>query len=264
MSINANIPAAIALPNRGQLRVSGYDAADLLQRLLTQNMERLNAVPLIYACLLSPQGKFLHDMFIRRNGDDFLIDCEGGTRGESLLKALTMYRLRSTVMFEYLPDVKVTACFNMTGIGGLPDPRHEKLGTRHYGEIAGAISPFSLYDAVRIGLKLPDGSRDAHIGDSTLAELNIAELAVDFKKGCFIGQELTARLHNLGHAKKHLVALRYKGAAPVFGAELNGAQGHFIGDARSHCDTDHGTIGLACLKDDALTTLPDEMEIYTP
>jgi folate-binding protein YgfZ len=191
-------------------------------------------------------------MFIRQQDDVFFIDCESGARAQDLAKTLTMYRLRSDVGLSVTEDIRVYAVFGAAE--GLPDPRHDALGNRLYQDAPDALDMggFDDYDRLRIRLALPDGSRDGVVGESTLAELNISELAVSYTKGCFIGQELTARLHNMGHAKKHLYPLKLNGPAPAFQAEIIDINGHYIGHMRSS----NGDLGLACIKDDSLQSIP--------
>ncbi len=244
-------PCAIPLPNRAVITAHGPDALPFLQRILTQNMEKLDSQPLIYAALLNAQGKFLHDMFIHQPAPDtYVMECEGGARAQALLKSLTLYRLRASVDFTLNDTVPVWGILDSED--GLPDPRHVSL-RRSYQPIADLPPlPFTLYDRARIALGLPDGSRDAVIGQSTLAELGIEDCATDFTKGCYIGQELTARIHHRGLLKRSLIALTFTDTPPAFGTDIIGANGAILGDMRSStCN-----IGLACLKIDAVDQLP--------
>src|SRR5262249_1470075 len=106
--------------------------------------------------------------------------------------------------------------------------------------------PFEVWDAHRIRLCIPDGSRDMIPGVSTLLECNIDRLnGVSWDKGCYMGQELTARMHYRGLAKKHLYAIQSDHPLPAFGEEIR-IDGQLIGEMRSSC----GDVGLALLKDD--------------
>lgn len=248
---------AIPLPNRAVITAQGPDAHAFLQRILTQDMGKLDSAPLIYAALLNAQGKFLYDMFIHRPAPDtYMIECEGGERAASLLKSLTLYRLRDRVDFTLDDAVPVWALLNSED--GLPDPRHASL-RRSYQPLTGPTLPFTLYDRARIALALPDGSRDAVIGQSTLAEMNIDQLAADFTKGCYVGQELTARMYHRGLLKRRLIALEFDGTPPEFGTDIIGSDGSILGDMRSStCN-----IGLACLKIDGLDRLPAGISVVT-
>ncbi len=241
---------AIPLPARAVITAHGPDTHAFLQRILTQDMDRLDTQPLIYAALLNAQGKFTHDMFIHRPAPEtYILECEGEERASGLLKSLTLYRLRDKVEFTLDNNASVWAILG--GDDGLPDPRHASL-RRSYQPIAGPSLPFTLYDRARIALALPDGSRDAVIGQATLAELNIDTCAADFTKGCYVGQELTARMHHRGLLKRRLVALEFEGTPPDFGTDIHGTDDSVLGDMRSStCN-----IGLACLKIDSLDLLP--------
>jgi len=229
-------PCFVEMRNRGLLKVGGEDGFKFLQNLVTNDLHKLERQKTIHACLLSAQGKFLHDFFISKDGEAFLLDCEGGERTKDLLKLLTMYRLRSKVTLEAQEDIKVYA---------IGDERvFEKPDLPE--------KDFEEWDKDRIARAIADGSRDAEIGKSTLSDLNLDETAVDYTKGCYIGQELTARVHNRGLAKRHLVPVKFETPAPAFGTTLIYNDKN-IGDMRSSCDE----IGLALLKDDLLPPSKD-------
>lgn len=297
---NERTPYFVTLPNRGLIHIEGKDRHDFLQGLITQDMNKLTSGAIVYGCLLTPQGKFLHDFFIHDGGDFILLDCEGGARAQDLYKRLNMYRLRSDVKISVEDNNTIYAILypsptsltptdeaslpSPTGRGrgpcevwegeGLKDPRHADMGTRSFEKPDNLDEkPFAEWDKHRIALTLPDGSRDMMIERSTLLECNLDKLnAIDFDKGCYMGQELTARMHYRGLSKKHLYTVH---AAPPLlnpppgggrkeeeqsassgGGELplpfttleNG------GDMRSSC----GSIGLALLKDDEAESLKNE------
>lgn len=238
------------LENRGLITVSGADRAAFLQGLITQDIAALEAMPMIYACLLTPQGRFQYDFFISAHGAQLWLDCEGGARAESLVKLLGMYRLRAEVKLEVIPIFEV---FGVMGAGAyaLPDPRHKDMGGRSYTRPTGmAERDFAAWDAARIRLCVPDGSRDMIVGQSTMLESRIDTLnGVSFTKGCYMGQELTARTHYRGLVKKHLYTVEAD-SLPDSGAEIK-IDGRIIGEMRSSC----GGIGLALLKDEDIDSL---------
>lgn len=246
MSIPFDKPSFVTLPNRGTIRVGGEDASRFLQGLITNDITKLETQALLYACLLSAQGKFLHDFFIRKVDGEYLIECEGGVRTADLLRRLTIYRLRSKVTLTANENVPVYVIFEN---GGLQDPRNPSMGHRSFIKPQLPELAYEVYDDLRIRLGLADGSKDAELEKSTLEELNMAETAASFTKGCYVGQELTARMEHRGLAKRHLQALGFA-EAPVSGApvELDGKE---IGTIRSVC----GKIALALIRDDALPTL---------
>lgn len=244
-------PCFITLKNRGLVTVTGTDALEFLQNLVTNDMALLEKQPCVYACLLNAQGKFLHDFFITKNGDSYLLDCEGGERAEDLHKRLSMYKLRAQVELTCQPENTVYAIFNAQH--GWPDPRHSNLGWRSFTKPNGPEEhPFEAWDSLRISLCIPDGSRDMIIHHSTMDEARMDRLnAVDYNKGCYVGQELTARMHYRGLGKKHLYAIETQSAFPAFNDDLR-AGDILIGDMRSSC----GNVGLALLKDEYLEKLP--------
>ena len=239
-------PSFVTLPSRGTIRVSGEDATKFLQGIITNDITKLEPDTLLYACLLSAQGKFLHDFFISKKDNDYVIECQGGDRTKDLHRRLTMYKLRAKVTLAANHDVSVYVIF---ADGLLHDPRHPSLGCRSFIKPELPELPYDLYDDLRIRLNIADGSRDAELEKSTLEELNMAETAVSFTKGCYVGQELTARMEHRGLAKRHLQPLGFA-EAPISGdpVELDGKE---VGTVRSVC----GKIALALIRDDALPTL---------
>ena len=242
----------MTLQGRGLVHIEGADRVAFLQGLVSNNVERAAPDTLIYAALLTPQGKLLHDFFIHDTGDALLLDCEGGARAQDLYTRLNRYRLRSKVTLSVEENQPVYAVFHDTS--GLPDPRHAGMGRRAFEKPALPEQSFDKWDTHRITLGIPDGSRDMIVDKSTLLECNLDTLnAIDWNKGCYMGQELTARMHYRGLAKKHIHAVRMDGGCPAPLTDLyNGDD--LIGDMRSSS----GDIGLALLKDDAVQKLDDQ------
>jgi folate-binding protein YgfZ len=223
--MNNNVPFATRLSHRSLIRIAGPDRAAFLQGLVSNDVSKANAQQSIYAALLTPQGKFLHDLFIFADADSFLIDCEAA-RAEDLLRRLDAYKLRSKVTFENL-----AGAFDILAVWGAPhlgpaDPRLPELGARFFVKKASTILDVTLtdaaaYDEHRIKLGVADGSRDMEVEKSTLAEGNFDFLnGIDWKKGCYVGQELTARMHYRGLAKKRLFPVRIEGLVPPPGTGL--------------------------------------------
>ncbi len=220
----------VKLKNRALIHLEGSDRHKFLQGLVTNDIDRLSPTTPLYACLLTPQGKFLYDFFIHK-GDGFtLLNCEGGERAESLFKRLNMYRLRADVQISIEDNVPVYAIFGAAI--GLPDPRHEAMGYRSFKKPNLPEEPFEFWDKNRIMHCVPDGSRDLVPEKSTMDEGNMDGLnAISYDKGCYVGQEITARMHYRGLGKRHLQTVNVN-ALPE-GAEL-----------RSTC----GDIGIALIK----------------
>ena len=240
MSLSKITPCFVTLPNRGLIRIGGEDAAKFLQNLITNDLNKLTEGTLLHSCLLTAQGKFLHDFFISKSGADYLIECESNDRARDLEKLFKLYRLRAKVMIDTTVEIPVYAAFED---GPFKDPRQENLGSRLFEKPNLPEAPLSLWDDLRISLAIADGSRDAEIGKSTLSELNMEETSIDYNKGCYVGQELTARIHHRGLAKKHLFPVKFEIPSPEFGTLLS-YEGKSIGEMRSSS----GNMGIAPLK----------------
>lgn len=244
----------VKLKNRGVIKITGPDRRSLLQNIVTNDITLLDQQDCVYTCLLSPQGKFLFDFFVTEQDNTLFLDCEGGERAESLFKRLSMYKLRSDVTLDLDADANVYAL--LTGQGGYDDPRHPDMGRRCLFEAPDGAeeTPYAEWDERRIRLCIPDGSRDMEPDKSTLLECHIDKLnGVSFEKGCYVGQELTARMHYRGLAKKHLYVV--EGDNLPESGETISADGKMIGEMRSRC----GTLGLALLKDESVSTIPAGM-----
>ena len=239
-------PFFVKLQNRGLLQIEGEDRGAFLQGLISNDMKALETQPAIYACLLTPQGKFLHDFFVIKGDGVLLLDCEGGDRAQDLYKRLLMYRLRSKVQISIEDHHDVYAVIGHEVPSGFADPRHDGLGYRVFEPPADITEQdFEAWDRLRISLCVPDGSRDMVVEKSTLLECGVDRLhGISYTKGCYVGQELTARMHHRGLAKKHLYVVQ--GALPAAGDDIT-ADGRLLGEMRSSC----GDTGLALLKDDA-------------
>jgi folate-binding protein YgfZ len=243
----------IRLPNRGFLRLSGPDRLTFLQGLVTNDVNVAAPGRAVYACLLTPQGKFLHDFFLIADGESLLIDCEADRRAD-LAQRLKTYKLRSKIEIaeaDYAPYAIFDAAPPVAGAIAYTDPRTAALGLRillpaDAGESGFGLTelPFETYDRLRIAEAVPDGSRDMEIGKAILLENNIDLLnGIAWDKGCYTGQELTARTRYRGLIKKRLVPLSISGPVPAIGTPLmeNGTE---VGEMR----TSFGDIGLALVR----------------
>ena len=244
--------AFVSLPNRGLITLTGDNRIDFLQGLVSNDITKLEDQKIQYACLLTPQGKFLHDFFMVWDGDKILIDCEGGERATDLYERLNKYRLRSKVDLSVEEQNEVFAIMEGDEIG-LPDPRHFRLGTRNFIKPDNAIEEsFLEWDKERILLGIADGSRDMIVEKSTMLECSLDKFnAIDWDKGCWMGQELTARMKYRNLGKKHLRTIKLTtvpAPAPFSTLEIDGKT---IGDIRSSC----GDIALAMIKDESLETI---------
>jgi folate-binding protein YgfZ len=213
------------LPDRAFICITGDDRRPFLQGLITQDIDILDTSPLLYSCLLTPNGKFLFDFFIHENDEEIMIDCEGGERASTLFKRLSMFKLRSKVTLELQDNVDAFQIFNGAWGGGYKDPRHDACGYRTYSKPndINEIS-FNVWDTHRIKHEIPDGSCDLIPEKSFIHESDIViQSAVSYTKGCYMGQELVSRMHHRGLAKKKLRCIDIKNTPE--GADLRSTCG---------------------------------------
>jgi hypothetical protein len=242
------------LTERGVIKVSGDNAKKFLQDIVTNDVARAVDGKAVHAGLLTPQGKILFDFFLLDRGDHFLLEC---TREnvDDLIKRLTFYKLRAAVELEDLSAThKIWAAWNGTPDTSADaisycDPRLEILGLR-------IIAPASLdvtagceaasedeYHGLRIALGVPEADKDYPLGDTFPHEANYDQLAgVDFKKGCYVGQEVVSRMQHRGTARKRIVPAH--GKAPLTeGAKISGGD-----TAIGLLGSVAGDIGLATVR----------------
>lgn len=244
------------LLKRALISISGADADAFLQGLISNDIHKLKSGAAMYAALLSPQGKFLHDFFLARRGDAILIDIDRERRAD-LLQRLAMYKLRSKVDIAALPESEGVIAAWGEEIAGMefPDPRLRELGYRLIGGTAQAekackgkgwreVAPDD-YERMRLTLGVPDGARDMVIDRSFLMEFGFEDLhGVDFSKGCYVGQEVTARSKHRAQLRKFLYQVKSGGAElPPPGTKVTAGESE-AGELRSHA----GDIGLAILR----------------
>jgi len=176
------------LPARAVIRLSGEDVRGFLQGLVTQDV--LHDLP-VWAGLLTPQGKALFDFLVWAEGDDVLIDCEA-VRAEALAKRLSIYRLRRPISIGV--DAGLAVHWSREAGQGVPDPRDARLGWRW---IAPPGNPAQGWDAHRLTLGIVEGVAELGDGTTLWLECNAREQeGVSFTKGCYVGQENTARMHH--------------------------------------------------------------------
>ncbi|USQ96465.1 CAF17-like 4Fe-4S cluster assembly/insertion protein YgfZ [Caulobacter sp. RL271] len=207
------------LASRAVIAVSGPDWRSFLQGLLTQDVETLAPGALRFAALLTPQGKLLYDLFVAGTEDGALLDVAAEHRA-AILTRLTMYRLRAKATLE-ASDLPVFAVFGgeVAGEGLYADPRLPGLGARAYGERP-ANADEDAYEAHRLALGVP-GPADWGSEANYPIEADFDLLAgIDFKKGCFVGQETTSRMKRRGTIKTRMLPITFEGPAPAFGTEV--------------------------------------------
>lgn len=213
-----------ALASRALIAVGGEDWRGFLQGLLTQDVETLAPGEARFGALLTPQGRLLYDLFIvGRPESDFggcWLDCAADKRA-ALLQRLTIYRLRAKVTLA-ADDTPVLAAWGAApaGDGWIADPRLAELGWRSYGVSAAANAREADYERHRLEVGAPGpadwGEDAAYPLEADFDLLN----GVDFRKGCFVGQETTSRMKRRGSIKSRMLPIRFEGAPPAEGAEI--------------------------------------------
>jgi tRNA-modifying protein YgfZ len=189
-------------------KITGKDALPFLQGLVTNDVLPLGLAPgLVWAAILSPQGKYLADFFVVNTGDNLLLDLPAPL-AQDLLKRLAMYRLRADVQITACDDVFVTRGLAAPPLGAFADPRHTALGWRHYGPTPGP-APQIDWDALRVAHLIPESGIELRPNDSYILEWGFERLhGVDFRKGCYVGQEVTARMKHKTEARKGMARVQ--------------------------------------------------------
>jgi folate-binding protein YgfZ len=261
----------VVLRQRGLLAVSGEDRRSFLQGLISNDVNKVAADRAIHAALLTAQGRYLHDFFVVERGEALLLDCEAERRAD-LQRRLTLYRLRAKVTLAAAEEsLIVGAAFGAGALAalGLPeepgaaasfaggvayvDPRLPALGARiilaedalpALRRAGFAEAEFAAYDRLRLAHGIPDGSRDLAVEKAILLEFGFDELnGIDWQKGCYIGQELTARTKYRGLVKKRLMPVTIEGKLPAPGTPVLQGEAE-AGELRSGQDG----IALALLR----------------
>ncbi len=239
------------LPDRGAIEIAGEDRVAFLQGLVSNDVEAAAPGRAVWAALLTPQGKWLADFFVLSDGERLLLDVEAG-QAAMIAQRLSRYRLRSAVTIAPAALGVYAAWDGTPTIADAitaPDPRLVDAGWR---VLAAAPLPANAseqeYDLHRLSLGLPDGSRDLDAEKTVLLEAGFDELnGVSWSKGCYMGQELTARTKYRGLVKRRLVPVTVTGELPPPGTPVL-RDGVEVGTMRSG----RGTLGMAQLRLDAL------------
>jgi hypothetical protein len=220
------------LDDRAVLALGGPEARDFLQGLTTNDVTTVAEEQPVYTALLTPQGKILFDFFVVPDAEGrLLIDC-AASRATDLMKRLTLYKLRAKVKIAHPTDLALAAAWDDNGAFEIPgdvvrfrDPRHPSLGVRMIGArnaLANAIGGLAAsdYQLHRLVLGVPDSADltpdSVFALDAGLEELN----GVSFKKGCFIGQEVTARMKHRAAARRRFFVAEFAGEAPAPGTPI--------------------------------------------
>jgi tRNA-modifying protein YgfZ len=221
------------LSDRALFRISGEDVRGFLQGLVTQDMNLVAPGAPQWAGLLTPQGKALFDFLLWAEGDAILVDCEAAQR-DALMRRLTMYRLRRPIAIE---AVEGGVHWSREPGRGVADPRLAALGYRWLGEAEGA--PAAGWVSHRLGLGVTEGVGELGQDKTLWLECNAGELGgVSFAKGCYVGQENTARMHYRAKVNRRLVVApigeageRTRTSYPDLGLMVELRRAESLGDA---------------------------------
>jgi folate-binding protein YgfZ len=275
----ANLSGHVILEDRAVLCLDGEDRKTFLQGLISNDVQRVSSGKAIYTALLTPQGKYLYDFFVGEDGKRLLIDCER-SRAADLRRRLLLHKLRSRVTIDEATDLVVVALPGesaaaslglsseagiATAFGGgiaFVDPRLAALGVRAILPTATAAIDLATagaapmdaeaYDLLRLDLGIPDGTRDLIVEKSLPLECGFDDLnGIDWQKGCYMGQELTARMRYRGLVKKRLLPVTVDGHLPEPGTPVQAGEQE-VGEMRSG----RGDLALALLR---LEYLPQSM-----
>ena len=234
------------LEDRALVRLEGADVDGLLQRLITTDMDDVAVGQAAYGALLTPQGKILFDFLIQREKGGILFDLPRIMR-DDFIRKMTLYRMRADATISALEQPVALSFAPLAG--GVGDPRGEGLGYRLYGlatEQTRAAEDADL-DALQralIAAGVPQGGLDFAYGDAFPHDINLDDLgALDFEKGCYVGQEVVSRMKHRGTTRKRLVRLESAADMPPTGTPVL-AGDKSVGQIGARC----GREGLAILR----------------
>ena len=267
-------PLIIKHPDTGFISVSGDDACVFLQSIITANVATLAVSACRPSALLTPQGRVLIDMMVYRPATDkFILRCDS-TRRDDLFNRLRRYRLRRPIEIEIEPDIRLYLLItnktaNQSGgktagqiidpleesteiIISCIDPRNPDLGTHilaNGANITISVDQIDIWHTTRIAAGIPEGAIDLTPERALMLEAGLDKLgAVDFEKGCYVGQEVTARTYYRGLVKRRLVPITMTGTPPIVNSDITWNE-KVIGNSKTAAPHDNGlAICLALLK----------------
>jgi hypothetical protein len=233
------------LPDRALIEVVGADAATFLQGLITNDVAKAASGRAIYAALLTPQGKIIYAFIVAPTDGGYLIDC-AKPQAADLVARLKKYKLRAKVTIAERPDLAVVA--SPTAIeGSVADPRLAAMGFLSYEATPNAPDNSAAYNTHRIAQGVPEASDIAPETHFPL-DCNFEELhGVDFDKGCYVGQELTARMKHRATARRRIMPVEASAPLPPSGTPITLGTAE-LGELLGHT----GTHGLALIRLDRL------------
>ncbi|MCR9128677.1 MAG: folate-binding protein [Alphaproteobacteria bacterium] len=211
-----------ALPDRAVIAMTGADARTFLQRVITRGPEDLSEGGVQLSALLTPQGKILCEFLVFDDGEGGLLIDAPATEADGLIKRFSLYRLRAKAEITRREDLTVAAArgdfeaeLRTIAHAAVPDPRSAGLGLRAIVPAGTPEPDEAAYHAARIEAGVPEFGADYGPGEVFSTDVNHDRMGgIDYKKGCFVGQEVASRMHRKGGVRKRTVRLRFDGAAP--------------------------------------------------
>lgn len=207
------------LPDRAVIAVMGADSHTFLQRVLTQGPEGVAPGAAMFSALLTPQGKVLADLVIFDDGEGGLLFDVPASEADALLKRFTLYRMRADAKIEAREDLSVIAAagelveeLRRVTLSAAPDPRQDQIGWRGIAPAGGPATDLNAYHLARIQAGAPEMGSDYGPADVFSTDVNHDRLSgINYKKGCFVGQEVASRMHRKGGVRKRTVRLKADG-----------------------------------------------------
>jgi len=219
------------LSARAVIAITGDESRSFLQRVITKGPEGLPKGGALFSALLTPQGKVLADFIVFDDGEGGLLIDAPFSEAEGLVKRFNLYRLRAKAEITLRDDLAVAAArgegeaeLKTVALAAAPDPRNPALGLRAIVPAGGPGDEADAYHAARIKAGVPEFGADYGAGEVFSTDVNHDRLGgLDYKKGCFVGQEVASRMHRKGGVRKRTLRLGFDIAGPERGAPGRGA-----------------------------------------
>ncbi len=259
----------IILPNRAIIEVKGVEAKNFLQGLISNDVNKIDAQGLIYAAMLSATGRFLYDFFAFAKNDSIFLDCEKSRRDEIFAK-LKLYKLRTKIELIKNDEYVVAQDFSKSESADknnliFADPRNPALGLRKYktSTTSSQQADLDFYNYQRICSKVAESEQDLTYEKSIIAEFGFDELhAIDYQKGCYIGQELTARTHYMGQIRKKIFHIKIEDAQNIAKNSEISCAGKNVGLTLSSVFFENRLHALALIKiEEGANQAPQGLEV---
>lgn len=262
MTQTSNLPAFLtALPQRAVIAITGAEARSFLQRVITNGPENLTEGQAQFSALLTPQGKVLADFLIFDDGEHGLLIDVPASEAAALLKRFTLYRMRAEAEITLREDLAVIAAkgegeaeLQTVALSASPDPRSADLGLRAIAPAGGPTTDLEAYHTARISAGVAEFGSDYGPAEVFSTDVNHDRMSgIDYKKGCFVGQEVASRMHRKGGVRKRTLRLHVETGTLPKGGELMAGE-----TALGAVTSNAGQFALARVRIDRLQSALDE------